>query len=233
MAKISGIVFDKDGTLYDFNATWGAWAESLLISEVQGDMDRVAPLAAALGYDLENKVFLPGSIVIAETVPTVAERVLPLLPETTLDALVSRMNRLSSGVPQIEAAPLVPFVESLKSRDIKIGVCTNDAERPARDHLASSGVETLFDFVAGYDSGYGAKPAPGPLLGFCNEVRLSPSDCVMVGDSLHDLEAGRAAGMMTVGVLTGPASADDLAPLADAVLPSIAVLADWLDQLNR
>ena len=49
----------------------------------------------------------------------------------------------------------------------------------------------------------------------------------MVGDSTHDLIAGRAAGMQTVGVLTGMAEAE-LAPLADAVLPDIGHLPDWL-----
>jgi phosphoglycolate phosphatase len=53
----------------------------------------------------------------------------------------------------------------------------------------------------------------------------------MVGDSRHDLMAGRAAGMRTVAVLTGIAEAPELAPLADAVLPDIGHLADWLDTL--
>jgi phosphoglycolate phosphatase len=50
----------------------------------------------------------------------------------------------------------------------------------------------------------------------------------MVGDSLHDLHAGRAAGMRTVGVLTGPAPRAELSPEADIVLGSIAELPDWL-----
>ena len=43
-----------------------------------------------------------------------------------------------------------------------------------------------------------------------------------------DLVAGRAAGMVTVAVLTGLAPVDDLAPLADAVLPDIGALPGWL-----
>jgi phosphoglycolate phosphatase len=55
----------------------------------------------------------------------------------------------------------------------------------------------------------------------------------MVGDSLHDLHAGRAAGMRTVAVLTGMASHADLAPHADLVLPHIGHLPDWLDRNMR
>jgi phosphoglycolate phosphatase len=50
----------------------------------------------------------------------------------------------------------------------------------------------------------------------------------MVGDSTHDLIAGRAAGMGTVAVLTGMASTSDLAPFADLVLPDIGHLPAWL-----
>ena len=51
----------------------------------------------------------------------------------------------------------------------------------------------------------------------------------MIGDSAHDLASGRAAGMPTVAVLTGPASRDDLAPHADVVLADIAPFPAGLD----
>jgi phosphoglycolate phosphatase len=96
--------------------------------------------------------------------------------------------------------------------------------------LDGANVLESFDFIAGYDSGFGGKPAPGQLLAFCEQTGLAPSQCAMVGDSLHDLEAGRTAGMTTVGVLTGPAPRDELAPHADVVLPSIAELPLWVSK---
>jgi phosphoglycolate phosphatase len=53
----------------------------------------------------------------------------------------------------------------------------------------------------------------------------------MVGDSLHDLDAARRAGMAAVGVLTGTAIHEVLEPLADIVLPDITHLPAWLDTL--
>jgi phosphoglycolate phosphatase len=53
----------------------------------------------------------------------------------------------------------------------------------------------------------------------------------MVGDSRHDLQAGRAAGMRTVAVLTGIATSPDLRDLADVILPDIGHLPGWLDGL--
>jgi phosphoglycolate phosphatase len=54
----------------------------------------------------------------------------------------------------------------------------------------------------------------------------------MVGDSLHDLDAGRAAGMRTVAVLTGIADRAALAPHADVVLGHIGELPDWIAALG-
>ena len=65
-------------------------------------------------------------------------------------------------------------------------------------------------------------------LAFAREMELDPSEVLMVGDSLHDLHAGTAAGMRTLGVLTGLASAEDLAPHADMVLPDIGGLLSGL-----
>ena len=129
---------------------------------------------------------------------------------------------------QVPAAALAPFLGGLRRSGLALGVATNDAEAPARAHLSDAGVADYFDFIAGYDSGHGAKPGAGPLLAFARAVGHPPGACAMVGDSLHDLHAARAAGMRAVGVLTGIASRAELAPMADVVLPSIADLPDWL-----
>lgn len=227
--KIKGIVFDKDGTLFDFNATWGAWTRGMLHAETAHAPDTLAPLANALGYDLEIGLFAKDSVVIASTVAEIAAAVMPIVGESSATAMIERFNTAATIAPQIEATPLVPFLTGLKDAGFKLGVATNDGERPARAHLSKSEIEHLFDFIVGSDSGYGGKPDIGQLIAFCDAIDLSPQDCVMVGDSTHDLHAGAAAGMTTVAVLTGVADHADLAPHADMVLPSIADLPAWLD----
>ncbi|MEC8197391.1 MAG: HAD-IA family hydrolase, partial [Pseudomonadota bacterium] len=76
--------------------------------------------------------------------------------------------------------------------------------------------------------GFGAKPDPGPLLAFAEHTNLSPARVAMVGDSTHDLIAGRRAGMQTVAVLTGVAIEAELAPHADVVLPNIGHIPTWV-----
>ncbi len=225
---IKGIVFDKDGTLFDFNATWGAWTLGMLADEAGNDPALLAEMAQTLGYDTDNKRFYPGSIVIAETVDVIARALLAHLPGEIEPTLIARMKEKSLHVPQVAAVPLVPYFATLRDLGLHLGIATNDAEGPARRHLTTAGIHDAFDFIAGFDSGHGGKPAPGQLLAFCRATGLDPADCLMVGDSLHDIAAGRAAGMTTVGVLTGPALRDELETAAHVVLPTIADIPAWL-----
>lgn len=225
---IKGIIFDKDGTLFDFNATWGEWTRVMLKAEAGADADLLAALADTLGFDMARGAFAPDSIVIAETGAVVADHMMRHLPQQDVASLIARMNAAAASVAQVEAVPLAAFFKALRADGFLLGLATNDAEAPAREHLTRADIMDMFDFIAGYDSGHGAKPAPGQLLAFCAKTGLPPADCAMVGDSLHDLHAGRAAGMVTIGVLTGPATADALAPAADIVLPSIADIPAWI-----
>ena len=97
-----------------------------------------------------------------------------------------------------------------------------------RAQLRQLGLDTLLGFVAAYDSGYGHKPDPAPVLAFAKFAGVAPAEVAVVGDSEHDLVAARAAGAAAIGVLSGPVPCERLAPHADALIPSIAELDDWL-----
>lgn len=228
-AEIQGIIFDKDGTLFDFTATWGAWCARFIKTIANGDPDLMPRLADVLGYDLNHGTIRPDAIIIAQTNGQIAAQILLLFPDMNLAGILAQMDAHAIGVQQVQATPLLPLLTALRARGLALGLVTNDSEASARAHLAEADIDALFDFIVGYDSGHGGKPAPGPLLAFAQSCRIDPVKCVMVGDSVHDLVAGRAAGMRAVGVLTGIADRDELAPYAHVVLTSIAGLPDWLD----
>lgn len=231
MNGIHGLIFDKDGTLFDFRATWAGWTRQMLAELSGGSDDLAFRLGDAVGFDLVHGTFHPQSPIIANTPPEIAEILLPHLPGTELAAVVARMNAVAATTRQVAVVPLVPLFETFLARGLKLGLATNDAEGPAAEHLRRAEIARFFHFVSGFDSGYGAKPDPGPLLAFAAGHGLAPANVAMVGDSLHDLVAGRAAGMRTVAVLTGIALARDLSPLADVVLPDIGHLPAWIDSM--
>lgn len=222
------VLFDKDGTLFEFGATWESWARAFLMRASGDDADHAGWIGRQIGFDLDRDSFSADSIVIAGTPDEVAHALTPHLPRMTHAGIVTMLNEEAAAAPQIEAVELAPFLDHLRGQGIRLGVATNDAEAPALAHIGAAGVLDRFDFIAGFDSGHGAKPEPGQLLAFCRAVGVDPGRAVMVGDSTHDLIAGRAAGMATVGVLTGMAGRGELAPLADAVFPDIGHLTGWL-----
>ena len=229
---VKGIIFDKDGTLFDFATTWEAWAAAFLLRLCEGDAGRAGTVGAAIGFDLQSRSFARDSLVIAGTAGEVAAALTPHFPDLSNTKLLEMLNDEAGRAPQAEAGPLVPFLSALRTRGVALGVATNDAEAPARSHLDAAGVTPLFDFIAGFDSGHGGKPAPGQLLAFCAAMGLSADAVIMVGDSLHDLRAGRAAGMRCIAVLTGMAEAEELSAHADIVLPDIGHIPGWLDQMQ-
>ena len=226
--RFDAVLFDKDGTLFDFAATWEAWAESLLMRLTEGDRERAGEVGRSIGYEIAARRFHPESVAIAGTPGEVAEALAPQFPGLTAAALIDIINEEAASAPMAEAVPLAVFLDGLRAAGLKLGVATNDALDPALAHLDAAGVRDRFDFIAGFDSGYGFKPEPGQLLAFCEAVGVAPERTVMVGDSTHDLIAGRAAGMATVAVLTGVARSDALSPHADVVFPDIGHLTGWL-----
>ncbi len=226
---IRGILFDKDGTLLDFEATWRGFASDLLDELAAGDpalRDRLADLA---GVDPRTHRFRPGSPIVAGSTAEVAALWAPHLPHRTVAELEDEANRravraMASG-PAAAAPDLAGLLDGFLAQGIALGIATHDSERAARAHMHALGVADRFGFVAGYDSGHGLKPGPGMVDAFARHAGLRPAEIAMIGDSLHDLGAGRAAGAgLVVGVLTGPAEERDLAPHADRVIPSIADL---------
>jgi phosphoglycolate phosphatase len=128
----------------------------------------------------------------------------------------------------IEIVPLKGPLLKLASMKIILGVATNDSEASANTHLETIGVSGFFKYIIGYDSGFGSKPDPDQCLAFCSKAGIQPDECVMVGDSLHDMQAGKLAGMKTVGVLSGLADKTSLEPAADVILPDVSYLPELI-----
>jgi pyrophosphatase PpaX len=95
-------------------------------------------------------------------------------------------------------------VEALSRRGVNLGVVTSKANWSARRGLSLCGFDGLFPVVVGADDVDRHKPDPSPVLRALELLGAEPSESVFIGDSPHDLAAGRAAGVSTAAALWGP-----------------------------
>lgn len=229
---IRAILFDKDGTLVDFQRTWGPATHLVLQALSGGDAAAYARLAAATLFLPAEQRFLPESPVVIEKTEVFAALWAEALGRPADAAFVAEIDRLYLDATLAHLAPIGDprdVLARLAARGYRLGLMTNDADANARTQLARLGLDGLVGFLAAYDSGFGAKPEAAPVLAFAAAAGVAPAEVAVVGDTLHDLHAARAAGAVAVAVLTGPVPAHRLAPHADAVIPSIAALEAWLD----
>lgn len=225
MNEIKGIAFDKDGTLIDFEASWSKGLRSLISSIFPEQVDKQNILSDLVGFSPVSGKFLGGSVFVNGTTLDVVNVWKEYFPKLVVEDVLMKSEIAFRNLEPVPLCDLKIFMSDLKQKGYFLGVITNAAEAPTIVQLKKLGCLHLFDKVIGCDSGYEAKPSGASILGFCNSVGLKPNQIAMVGDSTHDLNAGRNAGVgLNVGVLSGPATINQLSTLADEVLDDILSL---------
>jgi phosphoglycolate phosphatase len=227
---IRGILFDKDGTIIDYWQTWVPINREAALHAAGGNARLAEDLLRLGGHDPATDRVAPGTPLAAGDFRDIAEAFARHPEVADADRLLADIERIFCAGGARHSALIAGARDTLlhlKHRGFRLGVATNDSIGGLRASLAPHDILHLFDFAAGCDSGFGAKPDPRMVLGFCAQVRLEPGEVAVVGDAIHDLALGRAAGVgLNVGVLSGTSAREDLAALADLILPSINDLRD-------
>jgi len=232
--RIRAILFDKDGTLTDFHATWmPAYREAAQALAVYSGRPALAEaLLVAGGYDPASGRCRPSSPLAAGTIAELA-RVWAQAAQIEAAPVVEILGRTFAESAAARAVPVTDLeglFASLRARGLRLGVATMDSEALAHKTLARFGLGRSVDFVCGYDSGHGEKPGPGMVRAFCARVGLEPRAVAVVGDTPHDLRMARSAATgLAVGVLTGASPREALAGLADHVLEHVGEIEGVLD----
>ena len=110
---------------------------------------------------------------------------------------------------------VVDEIRRLKQHGKKLGLVTSKLRDGAMRGLRVSALDDAFEIVVGCDDVKNFKPHPEPVLKAVEEFGVEHAETVFVGDSRHDMECGRAAGVKTAAVLWGPfdrADLEDLSP---------------------
>jgi phosphoglycolate phosphatase len=217
---IRAVAFDLDGTLLDTLPDIAAAADAMLVAQGR------APVGAAVvrGFIGEGiatlvKRLLTGEI-DGEPDPAVLEPALAQFFEGYF-AHLSVHTRPFAGMSAL--------VERLAERSVPLACVTNKAERFTRPLLAAHGLLDRFDVVVGGDTLGVRKPHPRVLQHTAAALGVAPEALLMVGDSVTDVRAARAAGTPVVVVPWGYTGGEPAEALgADAVLVSAEELQTWI-----
>ena len=111
----------------------------------------------------------------------------------------------------------------------KLGIVSARSEEGVRHFLELFSLEEFFDVVVSANTCYYTKPFPHPLLYAAKKIKILPQKCLMFGDTIVDVLAGKAAGMFTIGVLCGFGTVKELQrAAADHILDSPLDLLNFL-----
>lgn len=230
---IRGVLFDKDGTLINFSRTWAPALRQAALFASRGDESLADRLLLAGGCDPATGEVTGGSLLAGGTNRELAEAWIAEIDGWELDHLTRHLDEIFTrlGVPHAEAlADLPDLFEALAARGLILGVATSDCALSAQLTLERFEALERVAFLSGYDSGHGSKPGPGQALAFCTACGLAPGEIAVVGDNSHDLEMAANAGAgLKIAVLSGTGTRDQLAPLADVVIASIAEIGPVLE----
>jgi len=224
---IRGILFDKDGTLLDFHATWvpAYRVAAEAVSRGAGRPELRDRLLEAGGFDHASGRCDPGSPLGSGGNTDIAGLWAGECGLTDIARVTGQIEEIFARevvASAVAVGDLSPLLARLRLRGLHLGVATMDSESLAHDTLARIEIDGHLSFVCGYDSGHGKKPGPGMVDAFCDALSVRAEEVLVVGDTLHDMHMGRAAGAgMVVGVLTGAGTREILEPHCDHVLEDV------------
>ena len=190
MRPFQGVFFDLDGTLIDSAPDLGAAADRMRVKRGQPSLplDHYRHMAGAgargmlqiaFGMDPEHPDFMAyREEFFSEYEAAMCERTL-----------------VFDGVEQL--------VTQLDATATPWGIVTNKMERFTLPLLAQMPLFQTAHCVVGGDTTPHPKPPPEPLYEACRRAGLQPQDCVYIGDDERDIQAGRAAGMVTIAATYG------------------------------
>jgi phosphoglycolate phosphatase len=225
--EILGILFDKDGTLLDYDASWAPVNRQLALMAAKGNATLANALLSACGMNPDTGVVMADSLLAAGNSRQIAQGLVDAGAEFDVQDLTIELDQIFAAAADfsVPVTDLNHFFAQLKQKGLKLGIASSDNERSIRAIVQRFGLTDHVDYICGYDSGHGCKPEPGMVYGFCQATGLSAAQVAVVGDNNHDLHMGRNAGAgLTIAVLTGTGSRETLTANSDFCLNNITEL---------
>jgi phosphoglycolate phosphatase len=187
---LKALLLDLDGTLVD--------TPRAIVDVAQGTLAALG-LPQADPQAIRDTIGLPLPIALAQLIGTG--------PAGAADAVeiyrVLWRTHVTPRIPELLYPGVREGLQELKRADFRLAVVTGKAQDGADSTVAAAGFEDMMDVVLGYTSVANPKPAPDIAVAALERLGVSPSDALVVGDSTHDLEMARRAGIRSIAVTYG------------------------------
>jgi phosphoglycolate phosphatase len=222
VTRLRAVLFDLDGTLVD-TAPDIAAAMNLALGELTLRTLSAAQIAAGIGQ---------GPRVLAQRVlaaqgPLLDAPARERLLEPLLSAYLEHYTALIGGHGRL-FPHVAETLRELRRRGLRLGVVTNALQRTAQATLARYGIAHLMDLVLGGDHVTHRKPHPELLAIACAQFGIDADKALMVGDSVNDVAAARAAGCEVVCVPYGYNEGQPVERLDCDIVETLASLPAWI-----
>jgi HAD superfamily hydrolase (TIGR01509 family) len=211
------VLFDLDGTLVDTaNTRIKAWLQALAAAGLATTPERLAPLIGLDGKRLAREIAALSGVV---------------LDDERADAIDKQSGEIYERLNQ-SPQPLAgvrELVRAIEAHDLRWAIATSSRKAQVATSVAALGLDEE-PMIVDASRVQHAKPEPELLLVAAKQLGVQPARCWYVGDSIWDIAAAIAAGMVAIGVTAG--SVVDGPALrgagAAAVVESLVELAEWL-----
>ncbi len=232
------VIFDKDGTLLDFDAFWVTITRKAiedLLDQLSAPASLMDALLASIG--VQNGVTDVQGILAWGTYRTIGETLHKVLtahgvacdPETVASITAqgchahANEGRLEPVCPNLRGV-----LDSLRRQAIQLAVVTTDGPAITRQCLEELGIADCFSDVCTDDGILPPKPDPYCIGWLCKKYGLNRDEMVMVGDTLTDVRFARSGGIRVIGVAKTQSGRDFLRQHADAAVPDVSHVAEVL-----
>jgi phosphoglycolate phosphatase len=221
--RLKAVMIDLDGTLLDTIPDL-AVAANLMLEALERPLLDVELIRTFVGKGIPNLVkrTLAGNIE-GGIDPALFERALPIY-ERCYGSVNGRHTTLYAGVKE--------GLDHMRAAGFPLGCVTNKSMRFTRPLLQQTGLAPYISEIVAGDTLTKKKPDPEPLLYACEKFRVAPRDMLMIGDSLNDAQAARAAGCPVFCVTYGYNEGHDVRELdVDAIVASLLEAAGLIEKV--